>query len=85
MLLTLGLAILVLILVCRPSRSRYPPGVSGFPFVGVLPYLFGSTPEKKYKEWSLEKYGPVMSVKLMGHDLIVLSTYDVITQVNGSF
>ena len=64
----------------RRLHPRNPPVVFGVPFLGVLPYL-KKFPEKVYKKWSLEKYGPVMAINMLGENTVVLNTSDAIKKV----
>jgi len=77
-------AFAIWLLTRRKTPPNYPPGPKGFPLIGVLPYVTSST-QKSFAKWSQENYGPVMSVKLLGHDLVVLNTYDAMKQVRSCF
>lgn len=64
----------------RNPHPNFPPGPRGFPVVGVLPYL-DKYVERMLKKWSLEKYGPVMSVKIGTKTKVVLNNYESIMEV----
>lgn len=64
----------------RARRQKYPPGPDGVPFFGNL-FSLDSHPLRLFKKWSLEKYGPVMSVKYLDRNVVVLNNYDVIKEV----
>ena len=64
----------------RIRLPKFPPGPEGVPILGILPYL-KKHPLRLFKKWSLEKYGPVMSVKFMDKKVVVLNNYDVIKEV----
>ena len=69
----------VLLMISRILR-KFPPGPRGIPYFGVL-FELSDHAERRYKKWSLEGYGPIMSVKLLGKRVVILNTYDVIKQV----
>ncbi|KAH6718400.1 cytochrome P450 [Leptodontidium sp. MPI-SDFR-AT-0119] len=56
-----------------PSGSKLPPGPPGKPFVGNLPDIPPAHSWLKFKEWA-DKYGPLFRLKLMGRNMIVVST-----------
>ncbi|XP_076819169.1 cytochrome P450 2C28-like [Clavelina lepadiformis] len=60
----------------RP-HSRFPPGPIGIPFFGSM-FQLRKDPEKVVKKWSLNHYGPVMSVPLANQHYIYLNTYEAV-------
>jgi len=61
----------------RPRK--FPPGPRGFPIIGVVP-LVPKYLERSLTKWSKE-YGPVMSVRLGGRDVVTLNDYESIHEV----
>uniref|UniRef100_H2Z1Q5 Uncharacterized protein n=1 Tax=Ciona savignyi TaxID=51511 RepID=H2Z1Q5_CIOSA len=57
----------------------YPPGVRGVPVLGALPF-FGKFAHKTILQWSREKYGKIMSVRMGPNDAVVLNDYDTIIE-----
>ena len=88
-LVRIGAAICIVILLLyalwkKKTHPNFPPGLKGFPIVGVMPYL-DKYVEKILKKWSLDKYGPVMSVKIGMTTKVVLNNYDFIMEVRNYF
>uniref|UniRef100_H2YCS9 Uncharacterized protein n=1 Tax=Ciona savignyi TaxID=51511 RepID=H2YCS9_CIOSA len=76
----IGLITLIMIVYYywwKLPHLRYPPGVRGIPILGALPFL-GRFPGKVIKEWSLKKYGPVMSVRFGPNESVVLNDFESI-------
>ena len=63
------------------SASTFPPGPRGLPIIGSLtssqPY-----PQRAFKKWSLEEYGPIMSVNMGSRTPVILTTVDAIKEVS---
>ncbi|XP_023221642.1 vitamin D 25-hydroxylase-like [Centruroides sculpturatus] len=77
----LVVVILTIINVLRNYFSRpknFPPGPSGLPFVGYLPFLGEEAHLKLYK--LRLKYGGIFSVLLGSKRIVVLSSYDVMKE-----
>ncbi|CAN8016680.1 unnamed protein product, partial [Ixodes persulcatus] len=55
-----------------------PPGPSGIPVLGYLPFL-GSSPQATFERLA-EKYGPIVRVKLGSEDVVVLNDLDSIKE-----
>jgi len=77
-------AILFVFLVCLWWRKKrhplFPPGYTGIPIFGVAPYIT-EEPCKVFKKWSLEKFGPIMSARIIYRDVVILNTFEVVHQV----
>uniref|UniRef100_H2YCW7 Uncharacterized protein n=1 Tax=Ciona savignyi TaxID=51511 RepID=H2YCW7_CIOSA len=52
---------------------NFPPGPTGLPVFGVLPYL-GMRPEQTFNKWK-KTYGPVMGVRMSKKDWVVLGDH----------
>ncbi|XP_040069314.2 cytochrome P450 2J6-like [Ixodes scapularis] len=83
--IALGLVItLVIAALClKKGKARIqdrplPPGPTGVPVLGYLPFL-GSSPQVTYKKLA-EKYGPIIRVKLGSEDVVVLNDLDSIKE-----
>nr|CAB3235797.1 cytochrome P450 2U1-like [Phallusia mammillata] len=63
----------------RKPCPNFPLGPRGIPVLGVLPFA-GNYPERKIRQWSLDTYGPVMSVRLGFNDVLFLNSYEAIQQ-----
>ncbi|XP_077971395.1 cytochrome P450 2F2-like [Styela clava] len=59
---------------------RLPPGPRGIPFLGVVPFL-GKHPAKAITEWS-KKYGKAYTARFGNKDLVILTDYEHIYDVN---
>ena len=77
----------VLVIVCvllwqwwKKPHPRFPPGPRGIPILGALPFV-DVYMERTVKKWSLDKYGPVMSVRMGQKEVVFLNTYEAINQV----
>ncbi|GIY72209.1 cytochrome P450 18a1 [Caerostris darwini] len=63
----------------RENKRKRPPGPTGLPFVGYLPFL-GKEPHKAF--WDLKKkYGDVFSIYLGPKYTVVLNEYNVTKEV----
>ncbi|XP_076804603.1 cytochrome P450 2U1-like [Clavelina lepadiformis] len=76
----------VLVIVCvllwqwwKKPHPRFPPGPRGIPILGALPFV-DVYMERTVKKWSLDKYGPVMSVRMGQKEVVFLNTYEAINQ-----
>ncbi|KAM7290965.1 cytochrome P450 2J6-like isoform X1 [Ixodes scapularis] len=83
--IVLGLVItLVIAALCLKKRKAriqdrpLPPGPTGVPVLGYLPFL-GSSPQVTYKKLAA-KYGPIIRVKLGSEDVVVLNDLDSIKE-----
>ncbi|CAK8698283.1 unnamed protein product [Clavelina lepadiformis] len=64
----------------KDPHPRFPPGPKGFPFIGILPYL-GKRFEQIVKKWSLDNYGPVMSIRMPRETIVYLNTFEAVNEV----
>ncbi|XP_040069281.2 cytochrome P450 2J6 isoform X1 [Ixodes scapularis] len=83
--IALGLVITLVIgaLCLKKGKARIqdrplPPGPTGVPVLGYLPFL-GSSPQVTYKKLAA-KYGPIVRVKLGSEDVVVLNDLDSIKE-----
>ncbi|KAG0435704.1 hypothetical protein HPB47_018361 [Ixodes persulcatus] len=83
--IALGLVItLVIAALCLKKRKAriqdrpLPPGPTGVPVLGYLPFL-GSSPHFTYQRLAA-KYGPIVRVKLGSEDVVVLNDLDSIKE-----
>lgn len=78
----LGMALFFALYYFMKSRQKanFPPGPSGFPIVGYVPFATGNLGEKFTN--LKEKYGDVMSVKIGLEDWVILNGFDVINEVS---
>jgi len=74
------LFVFVLLWWGKKRHPKFPPGKTGVPFLGILPMLTRQ-PCKLFKKWSLEKGWPVMSVRIMNTDIVLLNKFEVVHQV----
>lgn len=58
----------------------FPPGYSGVPILGMLPFM-SDNPSADFYKWG-QKVGPLMSVQVGRNDLVVVNNYEVAYDVN---
>nr|CAB3235520.1 cytochrome P450 2J2 [Phallusia mammillata] len=77
---SLALCLLVVFLLHYYSKQakNLPPGPTGFPFLGCIPYL-SKYVERTFSQWS-KTYGPVMFLKIGNQPTVVLSSFEAIHQ-----
>ena len=63
------------------NPASYPPGTRGLPVVGVLTSV-GDYPNRDFKKWSLENYGPIFYVNMGSRRQIILNTVESIREVS---
>ncbi|XP_077968910.1 cytochrome P450 2H2-like [Styela clava] len=62
----------------RNKRKCLPPGPTGLPLVGYIPFM-GNHPPRKYVELA-KKYGPVFSVNIGSETYVILNDYESIQE-----
>jgi len=61
----------------KRSRSKYPPGPSGYPIIGFFPSLLVDKPHEVLNKFA-KKFGDIISLKIAGRPYIVLNSYESI-------
>ena len=65
----------------KKPHPNFPPLIRGIPGLGVIPYL-DNYPEKIFKKWSLEMKEPVIAVRMVNENAVIINTYEAAVQVS---
>ncbi|XP_077990654.1 cytochrome P450 2C38-like [Glandiceps talaboti] len=71
--------LLIAFLISRWRRPNLPPGPTGWPILGSLPFLAGKQMDITLTELG-RKYGDVYSIMFGSYLVVVLNSYDVIKE-----
>ncbi|XP_077990656.1 cytochrome P450 2J6-like [Glandiceps talaboti] len=78
-LLLAAVVLVILILISRQNRPNLPPGPTGWPILGSLPFLAGKQMDITLTELG-RKYGDVYSIMLGSYRVVILNSFDVIKE-----
>lgn len=62
------------------KEKKFPPGPTGVPFLGYLPFV-GNNTTRTFMRIG-KKYGPIFSLNMGDQNWVVLNSYDVIHEVS---
>ena len=77
----IGLAAVGLLWLLRKPKKNLPPGPRSLPIVGtMLSFNMADFTDTEKSSKILDKYGDIITMSLMGQQLIILNSYDVIKE-----
>ena len=64
---------------CRKKNSKLPPGPTGIPFLGYMPFIPKDYGQKLMQLSS--QYGKIFSMRLGSNDVVMISDYEILRQI----